>query len=56
MESRLIKGNRMTMRDFVALCAERTIDPAIALESTKVRDAIRLDDIYWLIAILDNDF
>jgi hypothetical protein len=46
----------MTQDDFLALCAERTIDPAIALESEKVRQAIRLDDIYWLIAILDNDF
>ncbi len=46
----------MTKHDFIALCLERTIDPGIALENDKVREAIRLDDIYWLIAILDNDF
>ncbi len=46
----------MTMHDFVALCAEREIHPAIALENSKVREAIRLDDIYWLIAVLDNEF
>ena len=46
----------MTKSDFLYLCNERCIDPAIALESEKVREAIRLDDICWLIAILDNDF
>lgn len=46
----------MSRLDFLSLCQERFIDPAIALESEKVREALRIDDIYWLIAILDNDF
>jgi hypothetical protein len=44
----------MTKNDFVAICVERTIDPALALENDDVRQAIRLDDVYWLVAILDN--
>jgi hypothetical protein len=46
----------MTKNEFVAICAEKSIDPALALENEKVRQALRLDDVYWLIAILDNDF
>ena len=46
----------MTRNDFVAICNEKTIDPNIALENDDVKQAIRLDDVYWLIAILDNQF
>ena len=46
----------MTKSEFVAICAERTIEPSLALENEKVREALRLDDVYWLIAILDNEF
>lgn len=46
----------MTQNDFVAICVERTIDPSIALENDDVRQAIKLDDVYWLVAILDNQF
>ena len=46
----------MTKSEFVAICTEKTIDPSLALENDDVREAIRLDDVYWLIAILDNQF
>lgn len=46
----------MTKNEFMALCAEKTIDPALALENDDVRQALRLDDVFWLIAILDNQF
>jgi hypothetical protein len=46
----------MTRNDFAAICIERLIDPALALENDDVKQAIRLDDVYWLIAILDNEF
>ena len=46
----------MTKNEFVAICTEKTIDPALALENDDVREAIKLDDVYWLIAILDNQF
>ncbi len=46
----------MTKSDFVAICVEKTIDPSLALENDDVRQALRLDDVFWLIAILDNQF
>lgn len=46
----------MTRTDFLAICSEKTIDPSLALENDDVKQAIRLDDVYWLIAILDNQF
>lgn len=46
----------MTKSEFVAICTEKTIDPSLALENDDVREAIKLDDVYWLIAILDNQF
>jgi hypothetical protein len=46
----------MTKNEFCALCVEKTIDPALALENDDVRQALRLDDVFWLIAILDNQF
>jgi hypothetical protein len=46
----------MTKNEFVAICIEKSIDPSLALENDDVRQALRLDDVYWLIAILDNQF
>jgi len=46
----------MTKSEFVSICNEKTIDPSLALENDDVRQALRLDDVYWLIAILDNQF
>lgn len=46
----------MTKNEFVAICTEKTIDPSLALENDEVREAIKLDDVYWLVAILDNQF
>jgi hypothetical protein len=50
------RSSTMTKSDFVAICNEKTIDPSIALENEDVRQAIKLDDVYWLVAILDNQF
>lgn len=52
----LTNGGYMTKDTFSAICNEHGIDPRIALENDKVRQALRLDDVYWLIAILTNDF
>lgn len=46
----------MTHNDFIAICNDKLIEPGIALENDDVREAIKLDDVYWLIAILDNQF
>lgn len=46
----------MTKNEFIAICTEKTIDPSLALENDEVREAIKLDDVYWLVAILDNQF
>lgn len=46
----------MTKSEFIAICTEKTIDPSLALENDEVREAIKLDDVYWLMAILDNQF
>ena len=46
----------MTKDTFSAICNQHGIDPGIALENDKVRQALRLDDVYWLIAILTNEF
>ena len=51
------KGNtKMTQNQLAALCGAYLIDPAIALENDDVRQALRLNDVFWLIAILDNQF
>jgi hypothetical protein len=50
------KGLKMTKSEFIAICNEKTIAPALALENDDVRQALRLDDVFWLIAILDNQF
>jgi hypothetical protein len=44
----------MTQNDFVAICVERSIDPALALENDDVVKAIKLDDVFLLIAVIDN--
>ena len=46
----------MTKNLFVSLCVNRGIDPAIALESEAVRDAIRAGNVLLLISILDSEF
>ena len=46
----------MTKSEFIAICTEKTINPSLALENDEVREAIKLDDVYWLIAILENQF
>lgn len=46
----------MTKLDFISICNEKCIDPSIALENDDVKQAIKLDDAFWLIAILDNQF
>lgn len=46
----------MSKNTFVSICLEHNIDPNVALENEKVCQAIRLNDVYWLIAILTNDF
>jgi hypothetical protein len=46
----------MTRNDFAAICIERLIDPALALENDDVRNAVKLGNIDLLISILDNQF
>ena len=46
----------MTANTFSALCAERSIDPAIALENDDVREALASKDDARVIETLDNDF
>jgi hypothetical protein len=46
----------MTKNDFISICNEKMIEPGLALENDDVKQAIRLNDVYWLIAILDNQF
>ena len=46
----------MTQSQFAALCTERTIEPAIALENDDVIQAIKSGNIDLLINILDNQF
>jgi uncharacterized protein YceH (UPF0502 family) len=50
------ENHTMTHNDFIAICNEKLIEPSIALENDEVKQAIRLDDVYWLVAILDNQF
>jgi hypothetical protein len=51
-----LRVNKMTKSEFMAICNEKAIAPALALENDDVRQALRLDDVFWLIAILDNQF
>ena len=46
----------MTQNEFLAICVEHTIDPELALENDDVRQAVKLDDVFWLVAILHNQF
>ena len=46
----------MTQSQFVALCTERTIEPAIALENDDVIQAIKSGDIELLIKVLNTQF
>jgi len=46
----------MTKNEFLALCAQACIDPALALENDEIRDAIRADDARLVQFLLDNEF
>lgn len=46
----------MTKNEFLALCAQACIDPAIALENDEIRDAIRAGDVEQVKFLLTNDF
>ena len=46
----------MTRNEFVAACAERTIDPALALENEAVRAALLARDRTAIIEALDTEF
>lgn len=46
----------MTKAEFFALCAERLIDPSIALESEAIWEALRAKDRDAVIAALDSEF
>lgn len=46
----------MTKSEFIAICNEKTIDPAIALENNDVREALKDKDIITLIDVLNNQF
>ena len=46
----------MTKNEFMALCAQACIDPALALENDDVRDAIRAGDARLVQYLLDNQF
>jgi hypothetical protein len=46
----------MTKNEFNALCAERTIDPNLALENDELVEALKDRDDKAVVAILDNQF
>ena len=46
----------MTKSEFTALCAERTIDPSIALENDNLVEALKARDDEAVVTILDNEF
>ena len=46
----------MTKTEFLALCAQACIDPAIALENDDVIDAIRAGDVDRVQYLLTNEF
>ena len=46
----------MTKNEFVAICIEKTIDPALALENDEVIQAIKSNDVDLLVTVLDNQF
>jgi hypothetical protein len=46
----------MTQNQFIYLCNESNIEPAIALENDNVIAAIRAGDVAALTAVLQNEF
>ena len=46
----------MTKNEFVALCLKYTIDPAIALESDEVKQALRDQDAEEIERVLQEEF
>lgn len=46
----------MTQNQFANECAQRTIDPAVALENDELCDALRERDDEAVIRILDEQF
>ena len=46
----------MTANQFNALCAERTIDPSLALENDDLVEALKAKDDEAVVTILDNQF
>jgi hypothetical protein len=46
----------MTKNEFLALCAQACIDPALALENDNVVAAIRAGDARLVQFLLDNEF
>jgi len=46
----------MTQNELTALCAERTIDPSIALENDNLVEALKARDDEAVVTILDNEF
>ena len=37
---KLVKGNKMTKHEFIAICLENSIEPNIALENDKLNNAL----------------
>jgi len=54
--SHKLGGVIMTKNEFLALCAQACIDPALALENDEIRDAIRAGDARLVQFLLDNEF
>ena len=46
----------MTKNEFAAICIEKTIDPALALENDEVIQAIKSNDVDLLVTVLDSQF
>jgi len=46
----------MSQSEFLELCLERTILPAIALECEEVIEALKQRDVQAVIAALDSNF
>jgi hypothetical protein len=46
----------MTANQFNALCAERTIDPSLALENPAIIEALKAKDDETVVDILDTAF
>jgi hypothetical protein len=46
----------MTLSQFTALCAERTIDPSLALENPAIIEALKAKDDETVVDILDTAY